>query len=138
MNWGKGIIIGMGIFMLFITVLGVAMFRQPDEADPNYYEKGLAFDADYARERQVVKDHAQPSLQVKGNVLAVGFVAPATGTATFMRPSTEGMDKIVKLPINTGEVTIPLTGMAPGHWQLRFDWTSNGRKYLFSREITLP
>ncbi len=40
MNWGKGIITGMIIFMLFILSMCIYMFRMPaDEYDHQYYEK---------------------------------------------------------------------------------------------------
>ncbi len=61
MNWGKGIIAGMIIFVLFIAGMCIYMFTSPqDDFDQQYYEKGLTFNHDYDREQQVTKDHAEP------------------------------------------------------------------------------
>jgi hypothetical protein len=76
MNWGKAVIIILLTFVLFISGLSYFMFRAPiDDYDHRYYEKGLTFDADYIREQQVSKDHAQPVIIVSADSL--GFTFPA-------------------------------------------------------------
>jgi len=98
MNWGKGIIIGMALFMAFILCMCIYMFRMPaDEYDHQYYEKGLNFDKDYDRERQVYKDHAIPLISISGKELTVTFVHPANGSIRFIRPSSEALDKTFKI-----------------------------------------
>ncbi|MEO6148744.1 MAG: FixH family protein, partial [Mucilaginibacter sp.] len=80
MNWGKGLIIGMSIFMLFIIAMVIAMFNQPaDDYDAQYYEKGLSYDTTFNKERQVITDNAKPVLTIENNVLIIVFTAAAKG-----------------------------------------------------------
>ncbi|GGB18316.1 hypothetical protein GCM10011500_37910 [Mucilaginibacter rubeus] len=139
MNWGKGIVIGMLAFMSYIVAMGVAMFRQPDDVDSHYYEKGLAFNADYDKEKQVLNDKAQPSISINNNILLVKFAGPVKGAVDLKRPDDGKMDKHINLQSNlAGNVNIPLTDVKPGRWQLVFNWENNGKKYLYTKEIFIP
>ena len=55
MNWGKGLVIGLGLFMSFIVFLVVMMLNTPEDSfDKNYYEKGLAYDLDYQKKSRPI------------------------------------------------------------------------------------
>jgi hypothetical protein len=137
MNWGKGIITGMIIFMIFILGMCFYMFRMPaDEYDHQYYEKGLNFDKDFNKERQVVKDHAQPMIQIRDRDCLITFIRPAKGNVRFIRPSSEVMDKI--FPLNTGvsnKTVIAVQNLVAGRWQMILEWTSDNKTYLYQQEI---
>lgn len=137
MNWGKGIILGMVIFVLFITSMGVFMFLSPaDDYDHRYYEKGLTFNHDYDREKQVTTDHAQPDVQFSGRKMKLTFTHPAKGKVTFERPSNNLLDKVFQLDSGLGtEIEIPIGSMTKGKWQLIFDWKSNNKSYLYQKEV---
>jgi hypothetical protein len=139
MNWGKGIIIGMGLFMLFIILMCVKMFALPaDEYDHHYYEKGLSFDKDYAKERQVIKDNARPVIYINGRQVKITFSAPANGSVRFIRPSSEALDKIFQLNTDTGNVAeIPVPALVKGRWQMVLEWKSAKKSYLFEQEADL-
>ncbi|MBD1384366.1 FixH family protein [Mucilaginibacter rigui] len=137
MNWGKGIILGMCLFMAFIVGMVVFMFRQPDDYDKRYYEKGLAFDADYKKEKQVIIDNAKPAIGLTKTQLQVKFATPVNGTINFVRPSDGKLDKKIELP-GTAAVNIPLSGLLAGQWQLVIEWTANGHAYLYKQEVLLP
>ncbi|MCQ6959224.1 FixH family protein [Mucilaginibacter aquariorum] len=139
MNWGKGLITGMAIFMLFILSMCFYMFRIPaDEYDHQYYEKGLRFDADFDKERRVVTEQAQPQIRISSTEIKVAFTKPAKGTARFIRPSSAAQDK--RFAIQTGEdttVLLPVGSLAKGRWHLLLEWESGEKQYLFQKEITL-
>ncbi|MFD2872925.1 FixH family protein [Mucilaginibacter ximonensis] len=139
MNWGKGLITGMAIFMLFILSMCFYMFRIPaDEYDHQYYEKGLSFNADFAKEQQVLKDHAQPQILLDGEIVNVSFTGPAFGTAKFIRPSSAAQDK--SFAIETGNQTLaklPVSGLAKGRWHLLLQWQSGKKQYLYQQELNL-
>ncbi|MES2809473.1 MAG: FixH family protein [Bacteroidota bacterium] len=139
MNWGKGLIVGMSLFMLFIVVLVVRMFTIPaDEYDHHYYEKGLNFDADYKRERQVLLDNATPIIHNNNNNLLIKFTAPAKGIIKFIRPANQQLDR--DFPINSGandEVSTPIMAMQSGKWQLLLTWKSNHKEYRYQQDIYL-
>ena len=139
-NWGRGLIIGMSIFMLFIIGLVVAIFSQkPDNYDHSYYEKGLDFDNDYKRGQQVVTDNAKPVLKMEGKTLQLSFKGQAQGKLHFQRPSDEKMDK--EIPFKTdsaGRVELPLARFEKGSWQLIFEWNSQEKQYLYQQQIIIP
>jgi len=137
MNWGKGIVTGMIIFMLFILSMCVYMFRMPaDEYDHQYYEKGLSFNKDYDRERRVGVDHAEPSINQEGEHLVIGFKTPAKGKISLIRASDKASDKAY--PLQSGEnnqVYVLLTGVKTGQWQVMLEWENQGKSYLYQQEI---
>jgi hypothetical protein len=137
MNWGKGIILGMALFVLFITGMGVCMFMSPtDDYDHQYYEKGLTFNQDYNHEQQVARDHAQPLIEVAGDVMRFTFIEPVKGKITFVRPSDNLMDKIYQLDSGPGtEIDIPIGSINKGQWRLVIDWKSNSKRYLYYKEM---
>jgi len=139
MDWGKRIVILLCAFVIFIGAMSVVMFRQPDEADNQYYEKGLAFDGDYAKEKQVVTDKAQPKIILADKKLLIQFIEPVQGKLDFFRPADGKMDKTFTLTGDeNNEVTIPLSGIARGRWKLILNWESRGKQYLYTQEVDVP
>jgi len=139
MTWGKRIVILLAAFVIFIGSMAVVMFMQPDEADNQYYEKGLAFNSDYTKEKQVVTDNAQPKILLAKQDIIISFIEPATGKLNFLRPADGKMDKTFVFTGNgNNEVNIPLNDIAPGRWKLILNWESMGKKYLFTQEVTIP
>jgi hypothetical protein len=139
MNWGKGIIIGMGLFMLFIILMCVKMFALPaDEYDHHYYEKGLNFDKDFDKEKQVVKDHARPLISIIEKQVSVTFAEPAKGSIKFIRPSSEALDKTFQLNTDNGLVTqISARTLTEGRWRVVLEWQSNKKAYLYEQEVDI-
>ena len=136
-NWGNGLVIGMAAFMLFIIALGVYMVRHTtDDYEHDYYEKGLSFNADYDREKQVYTDKAQPVIKVAAQQLNLLFTAPAQGTVHLQRPANRQQD--CAFAINGQQVSLPTQKLAQGPWQLVIEWQSNHKKYLYKQEVTLP
>jgi hypothetical protein len=136
MNWGKSIVITLVVFVVFITGMSVYMFGTPqDDYDHDYYEKGLDFDKDYAKEENVVKYHAQPMIQLENEAVTIAFHTVATGTIKFERPSNTGMDKLFK--ISASSFTLPDSELAKGEWQLTLTWESNGHDYLYHQKILI-
>lgn len=125
----------MALFMLFILSLCFKMFQAPaDEYDHQYYEKGLGYDKDYKREKQVLTDKAQPSIEQTDGQLLILFKDTATGKARFIRPSSKAQDKTVDL--NGGRTAdIPLNHFDKGRWTLVLEWKSNDKDYLYQKEI---
>lgn len=140
LNWGNGIAIGMTAFVAFIVILGVQMFRDsPGDYDHNYYEKGLAYDSVYAKEKQVITDNVAPHVKIEDNNMLIQFTGVSAGHIRFERPSDPDQDRLLTLHTNSSNSTvIPLDKFAAGQWQISFDWQSNGKKYLYQREMFLP
>ncbi|MFD2145413.1 FixH family protein [Mucilaginibacter antarcticus] len=139
MNWGKGIIGGMIIFMLFIISMCVYMFSVPaDEYDEKYYEKGLNYDQDYNRAKQVIKDKAEPKIEADSCCIEITFQQTIIGQVKLTRPSSNIADKIIAINNKNGQpVQILTANMPKGKWQLTFEWISNNKAYLYQKEVYL-
>jgi hypothetical protein len=137
MNWGKATIVILSVFVLFISGLGVFMFRSPaDDYDHQYYENGLNFDHDYKQETQVAKDHAQPVIQIDTCCIRFSFPQAIKGTVKFMRPSSDARDMVYPLNNeNHQQIQLPTAHIAKGKWQLVFAWTSDKKAYLYQKEV---
>ena len=126
--------------MTFIVILGIQMFRAaPGDYDNQYYEKGLAYDSVYNKERQVINDHATPAISIKDKLMLIRFTGSAIGKIHFERPSDPGLDKLISFrsdPANC--LAIQLQPFAKGQWQVTFEWDGSGKKYLYQRELFLP
>jgi hypothetical protein len=139
MNWGKGIITGMVLFMLFIIGMCIHMFRMPaDEYDHHYYEKGLRFNEDYDKEKQVVTDAASPVIRIKGDSVQISFTQPATGSVRFVRPSSAALDREFALNTASGKTaTLSATALVRGRWKMVMAWKSSHKDYLYEQEVDL-
>jgi hypothetical protein len=137
MNWGKGIIGGMILFMLFIIGMSIKMFSIPtDDFDTQYYERGLNFDKDQVREQRVITDKAKPLILIAKKEMHLTFAMPASGTIKFVRPSDKLLDKQYLINTGTGKAfSLLLTGIRPGQWQLILEWESSKKAYLYQQEI---
>jgi len=137
MNWGKITTIILIVFVLFISGLSYMMFKAPDdEYDHQYYEEGLNFDHDYNREKQVIKDHAQPVIKVDTCCIKFTFPQEVSGRVIFMRPSSDAKDLDYALNNKNNKlIAIPTKSMAKGEWQLVLNWKSNNRYYLYHQEV---
>ena len=137
MNWGKGLVMVMLLFIGFIVSMSIYMFSMPaDDYDHQYYENGLNFNKDYAKEKQVETDRAQPVIKQNNGELSVAFIQPATGTIRLINPLGKSKDLMFLLNTNTGtRASIPLNKLSTGRWAIRIDWNSGNKGYLYQKDL---
>jgi len=134
MNWGKGLIIGLGAFMLFITILVVQMFRTAEDSfDKDYYEKGLNYDVDYQLKQQVITDHAEPKISQTADFISINLLTADSGTVKFKRPSSSQKDEFFSY--NNVQIEIPKTSITKGEWKIILHWYANQKEYLFEQNL---
>jgi hypothetical protein len=137
MNWGKGLVIGMLLFIGFIVSMSCYMFNMPtDDYDHQYYEKGLNFNKEYAKQRQVLIDKAQPLIEQLNGQISVDFKQPAIGTIKLINPLGKTKDLLFTLNTRDGaRAAIPLNKVTPGRWSINIDWSSGNKDYLYQQEL---
>ena len=139
MNWGTKLVIGMALFMSFIITLAVLMIRSDsdDLVDTNYYEKGIEYDKDYVRKTQLIEDKAEPEISLNDQMTII-FKSPAIGSIRFLHPSDNTKDSIMTINSGAGnQVIFPLESFRKGHWKISLEWKSNGKSYLYDKNITI-
>ena len=139
MNWGKGLILVMTAFVLFILSLCYVMFTGPnDEYDHQYYEKGLDYNIEYSKKLAVFEDHMVPKLSLNPLALEIVFPKPALGRIYFIRPSNQKMDQDFPFNYSENPIKIPVKEFSKGHWEIRIDWNSHNKAYVFEQGIEIP
>lgn len=139
MNWGTKLVIGMVLFMSFIITLAVLMIRSDsdDLVDVDYYEKGIEYDKDYVRKTQLIDDKAEPEIIVN-NQLTIIFKSPAIGSIRFIHPSDKTKDSTINLNTGTSnQVGFRLDSFRKGHWKVSIEWKSNGKSYMYDKNIVI-
>lgn len=136
MNWGKGLVIGLASFMIFITVLVVQMFRTAeDNFDKDYYERGLAYDIDYNQMQQVIADKVQPLVKQTPAYVTINFAVADSGSVNFKRPSDSKKDQL--FAFNQKELQFPKSNFEKGEWRIEIRWTAGDKKYLYQTNLFL-
>jgi len=137
MNWGKGLVIGLGLFMSFIVFLVVMMLNSPEDSfDKNYYEKGLAYDTDYQKKQNVISDKVEPSITYNDELITIIFKAVDSGQVNFKKPSNKSEDRLINFTGNV--VNISRKSILNGEWKVVLTWTAHKKDYLFEQSIYLP
>ena len=140
MNWGVKVLIGMGTFMSFITVLVVIMFNSKTDAlvDNDYYEKGINYNKVYNLKEQVNLDHAKPKIAVSGETIGLTFMKQAKGNVRLMRTSDKRLDRAMSFETDQNkQVLITAVNLQKGSWRLIIEWESLSEKYLYEQEINI-
>lgn len=136
MNWGKGLVIGLASFMIFITVLVVQMFRTAEDSfDKDYYEKGLAYNIDYEQQQQVITDNAQPVIKQTNDFVTINFVDADSGTVNFKRPSDRKQDQLFSF--DDKYIQLPKSELEKGEWRIVINWKVGQKKYLYQTNLFL-
>lgn len=120
MNWGKGIIIGMALFMGFIITLVVIMMRQDiDLVQEDYYQKELTYNKEY--DAHTVYEQAEDTI---GIAVKPGFVSIQLGKAfqddsvhiELRRPNNQDQDMKFSL-LAQPEINIPSKDIPKGQFE---------------------
>ena len=140
MNWGKGIIIGMALFMAFIITLVTIMMRQDiDLVREDYYQHELEYNKQYEAESNYLSAQKTIEIEPKYDTLFLHFPADfQTGKASIQlqRPNNKDLD--IELTIDVREhVKIPLKHIEKGQFNCTVSGIYQGKKYQMSQELVL-
>lgn len=140
MNWGKGIIIGMGLFMSFIITLVVIMMRQDiDLVQEDYYQKELEYNKQYEAESNYMSAKDSIWMELSSDNLYLHFPEVfQTGKTSvqLIRPNDKSMDLVLSLEA-LETVKIPLKGMAKGNFNCKVSGVHQGKPYEMNQLITV-
>lgn len=138
MNWGKGIVIGMALFMGFIITLVVIMMRQNiDLVREDYYQKEIEFDQQYNAEKTYVdtKDSIlitviDKSLEIK---LGKSFQADSI-SIELKRPNNQKQDltfRVLAQPV----LSFPTEKLPKGTFECFIFGKTGGKDYQYKENI---
>ncbi len=144
-NWGTGIVIGMGLFMTFILYFVFRISTEEkydyDLVTEEYYKKEMAYQTEIDAETNA---HGLESLII-GAKTQEGWsltfpdnldYSKIEGTVFLYRPSNKALDFVLPISIIDGKMVIPHQKLISGRWNTIVDWTYKGKHFMFKKEIT--
>ncbi len=139
MNWGKGIIIVMSAFVIFIlTLVFTLMSNRVDLTSDDYYKKEIGFQDEIEAKRLGQKFDDQLAIQQSKDSIFFQFkeTSPgAIGTIEFNRPSDQKLDKTI---VWKGDrMVVAKTLLHKGMYQLKFEFGEGKQKIQLNRKITI-
>lgn len=144
-NWGTGLVIGMGFFISFILFLVYQMTTNNDlEHDlvtEKYYQKEMELQDDiYAQQNTAAMDK-----QITGLKNDMGYLLQfpegydpqkIQGNVFLYRPSNKQLDFELPLELTDPNLLIPDNRLLDGRWNITIDWEYEGKKFRFKKQIT--
>jgi hypothetical protein len=142
MNWGTKLILGMALFMSFIIGMVVYMFKQHGNdalVEEDYYEKGINYDKEYAAKSNVLNDDATPEITINQGQITLKLKDAADYQLKLMRPSAKAKDVNTsgKTVGTENTIIVETASLDKGLWSLKLEWRSNGKDYMFTKDITI-
>lgn len=140
-NWGHGVMLGLGAFMLFILTLIFLADETGDLVSDNYYEDALVFQEhgiDARNRVQTLKNKPEILKQANGfNIQFPAEIQPDSGQVYLIRGAFKADDVALPLKLNDrNQVLIPAAHMKPGEYDLNLTWYNNGEPYLLKKTLT--
>ena len=143
-NWGKGIVVGMISFMIFILYMVITM------STDKKYSHDLVTEEYYAKE---MKYQTEIDAEINANLLDGNITGQGTpegwlltfppsidastvkGTIYLYRPSNELLDFEVPLAITDGKQLIPDHKLIAGRWNVTITWSNDSQEYMYKKSI---
>lgn len=145
-NWGTGIAIGIGIFMIFILqyVIRVQIDSKYDNelVTEDYYQKEVNVDSDYNKQANARKLANPLQILETGEGITIRFPSDfdfkqISGTIFLYRPSNQKLDFEIPISLSSSNLLIPKQSLVDGRWNISIDWKYQGEVYLNKKNITL-
>jgi nitrogen fixation protein FixH len=145
-NWGKGIVIAIVLFMSFILYF---VFKvQSDSKYDNelvveqYYQKEQTFENDMMKEQNAQNLAENVLLTNEASNIKVTFpkdydYSKITGKVSFYRPSSQKLDFEIPISLASPYLLIPKNNLADGRWDISIDWSYEGVNYLNKEIVNL-
>lgn len=143
-NWGKGIVIAIILFMSFILYFVIKV-----QSDSKYDNEMVT--EDYYRKEKLVQGNIE-SIQNANNLdqkvtitktaegIAIGFptafdYTQIKGKVSLYRPSNQKLDFENSLSLTGSDLLIPKQNLVGGLWGITIAWEYEGKSYLNKEEV---
>ena len=139
MNWGKGIIIAMSAFVIFIlTLVFTLMSNRVDLTSDDYYKKEIGFQDEIEAQRLGQNFDRKLIIQQSKNSIFFEFkdsLPAKIGTIEFNRPSDQKLDKTI---VWKGEQMILSKNLfQKGLYYLTLEFIQGDQKIQIDRQIII-
>lgn len=140
MNWGKGIVIGMSLFMTFILVLVISlMSHSVDLESEDYYQREINYQSEITALNK--SNELKEKVVVTSMENHVSVVVPAELNCEnieieMKRPDNKDLDQIFNIN-NTKSYLIDKAKLVKGHYNIEIRYQVKGTKYMQKQTIII-
>ena len=136
MNWGKGILIAIIVFLAGTAVMiGIAVNSNYDLVASNYYEQGIKYQDKIDKINRTNALPEKTSIEFSGETVSITMpkmfsADKIKGDVKFYRPSNAGKD--FKIPLQLNSENIMLIGtdkLEKGFWKIQVEWSVENAQY---------
>lgn len=145
-NWGTGIVIGIGTFMVFILqyVVRVQLDARYDNelVTEDYYQQEIEIDGKYDREKNSKVLENPITIKTIGKDISITFpkefdYKKITGTIFLYRPSSQKLDFELPISLSSLHLLIPNAELVDGRWDITVEWYYEGTPYRSTSKLTI-
>ena len=138
-NWGTGIVIAFGLFIVFILsfVYRVQSNQKYDNelVTDEYYKKEALVQGDIEKQENANALTNKVIIEKTAEGVKVQFPADfdyskINGKVSLYRPSSQKLDFEISISLSSPHLLIPKSNLASGLWDISIDWEYDGVKYL--------
>lgn len=141
-NWGTGVVIGMGLFIGFILFFVVQMMvnKGPDLVVEDYFPRAML----YQDEMEAEGNGNSLKTNIHGERTSEGWLltfpedidpSKISGTVFMYRPSNKVLDFEIPIVLSQSQLLIPDEKLIGGRWNTIVNWKYEGKDYLFKEKI---
>ena len=143
-NWGRGIVIAIALFIGFILYFVIKMSTNDkydhDLVTQEYYKEELAFQEQIDKEKNLAMLSEPIKVTTKKEGIEVVFpseLKPADieGTLFLYRPSNKKLDLDIPLSLTSNVLFLPKKHLVDGRWNINLAFKHQGVSYFFKKEI---
>ena len=138
-NWGTGIVIAFGLFIVFILsfVYRVQSNQKYDNelVTDEYYKKEALVQGDIEKQENANALTNKVTIEKTAEGVKIQFPADfdyskINGKVSLYRPSSQKLDFEIPISLSSPHLLIPKSNLASGLWDISIDWEYDGVKYL--------
>lgn len=145
-NFGTGIAIAIGAFMVFILqyVIRVQMDARYDNqlVTEDYYQQEQEVDG--KRDREIAALKLNEKVIIKNNEGGIEIKFPKdlnfqniSGKIFLYRPSNQDLDFDIPISLSSSNLLIPNTNLVDGRWDIAVEWEYNNMPYRSVERLTI-
>ena len=143
-NWGTGIVIAFGLFIIFILsfVYKVQSNQKYDNelVTKDYYKKEALVQGDIEKQENANALTNKVTIEKTADGVKIQFPADfdyskINGKVSLYRPSSQKLDFEINISLSSPHLLIPKSNLAGGLWDISIDWNYDGVDYLNKETI---
>jgi len=141
-NWGVGVFVLYGLFVLLILGLVFKSFQtKVDLVTEDYYQQELKYQDKIDQKRNVAGLEVGLKHEVSGSNIFFTFPPgheSAEGTVLVYRPSNKAYDKTFDVELDeNGKMVVVMEKSPVGLYRLKINWSNKGVDYYVEEDIYL-